>query len=61
MRIILDNYAPPDFVRKLLDNTPYLWYNIDVSGNLVILVVLWVRNLTLLGHRRNKWKRKKSK
>ena len=49
MRIILDNYAPPDFVRKLLDNTPYLWYNIDVSGNLVILVVLWVRNLTLLG------------
>ena len=40
MRIILDNYAPPDFVRKLLDNTLYLWYNIDVSGNLVILVVL---------------------
>ena len=40
MRIILDNYAPPDFVRKLLDNTPYLWYNRYVSGNLVILVVL---------------------
>lgn len=36
MRIILDNYAPPDFVRKLLDNTLYLWYNIDVSGNLIV-------------------------
>jgi hypothetical protein len=54
MRIILDNYAPPDFVRKPLDNTPLMWYNIDVSG---ILIVLWVTHqqyLTLLGHRRNK-------
>lgn len=45
MRIILDNYAPPDFVRKPLDNTPLMWYNIHVSG---ILIVLQVRNLTLL-------------
>lgn len=43
MRIILDNYAPPDFVRKLLDNTPLMWYNRYVSGNLVILVVLGLK------------------